>query len=241
MFNRVSSLILTLLLLMIFWWSAQAVNPSSLTVFVVSLGLFIVSTFIVNIRRLGTSWPHLMLPVFYLLGMGSIFMVLTTSAMRLLFLIPAAFVFYMIELELGRESHFLQNVFLFSAFAIFVGLFGLQFYFHLNYIWMTLLIFFASYGLIMQGFAGFSLPVKKYFSFLIAFVCAQAAWGLSLWPTYYVVNALIAFSIFYLLWIFSFSAFFGKLTRNKIYWQLGLVLIILAVTLSTTSFRPLSR
>jgi hypothetical protein len=187
------------------------------------------------------SWPHLMLPVFYILGMGCIFMVLTTTGMRVAFLVPAAFVFYMIEVQLGRESHFLQNVYLFSSFAILIGLYALQFYFHLNYLWMVPLIFIATYALIVQGFAGFSLPVKKYFSFLIAFVCAQIAWGLSLWPTYFVVNALITFSVFYLLWIFSFSAFFGKLTRNKIYWQLSLVLIILAVTLSSTSFRPLTR
>ncbi|MBX4204826.1 MAG: hypothetical protein KW788_01395 [Candidatus Doudnabacteria bacterium] len=237
MFNRVSSLILGILLFLVFYGSTQ-----SLYVFATGLVLFIAATFAINIKRVGVSWPHLLLPCFYLLGSGSIFAVIASPSARLWFLIAACAIFYFLEMQLGRESHFLQNVFLFSAFAIFTGIFSLQFYFpRLSFVWVVLLVFVFSYLLIIQGFAGFSLPVKKYFSFLIALVCAQAAWGLSLWPTYYIVNAIVAFSIFYLLWIFSFSAFFGKLTRNKIYLQLSLVIIVLAATLLSANFLPHNR
>jgi len=236
MFNRVSSLILSLLLFMVFYGST-----SSLYVFAAGLVLFAAATFAINVKRVGISWSHLLLPVFYLLGVGSIFAVIGNHNLRLIFLLASAIVFYFVELHLGRESHFLQNVYLFSAFAIFTGLYSLQFYFpKMSVMFLVLLTFIFSYLLILQGFAGFSLPVKKYFAFIIAFVCAQAAWGLSLWPTYYVVNALVTFAIFYLLWIFSFSAFFGKLSRNKIYWQLSLVSIMLAITLVTANFKPLT-
>jgi hypothetical protein len=241
MLNRISAVVLTILLFLISWWSISGLNPSSLTVFSVSLALFIICTFIVNWRRLGFSWPHLLLPCFYLAGVGSIFVVLTNPTWRTVFIVLACLMFYIIELQLGRESHFLQNIFLFSVFAILVGLFAVQFYFHISYFLLAPVVFIVTYFLIVQGFAGFSLPAKKYFSFLTALVCAECAWGLSLWPTYYVVDAIIVFAVFYLLWIFSFSAFFGKLTRSKIYLQLSLVAIIILAVLITANFRPLTR
>lgn len=234
MFNRISSLILAVLLMLV-----SLGSTSNLPVFIIALALFIVSTLVVNYKRIGWVWPHLFLPCLYLLGMGSAYVAITHPTLRTIFLVLACLVFYLIQMQLGRESHFLQNVFLFSAFTIYVGVYALQLYFHLGYVWMTLLVFAVTYLLIIQGFAGFLLPVKKYFSFLIAFVCAQIAWGLSLWPTYYVVNALITFSVFYVLWIFSFSAFFGKLSKNKIYWQLSLIGLLILVVLATTDFKPL--
>lgn len=236
MFNRVSSLVLSILLFIVLM-SASA----SIEVLAASILVLILCALAINYKRLGLTWPHLLLPCFYLIGTASVFAIMTNHSWRLVFLILATIFFYVMEMELGRESHLLQNIFLFSVFEIFVGLFAVQFYLHLSYIWITIIMFVVSYFLIIQGFAGFSLPVKKYFSFLITLVCAETAWALSWWPTYFVVDAIIAFAIFYLLWIFSFSAFFGKLSKNKIYWQLSLVLLVVIVVLATTNFRPLNR
>lgn len=241
MFNRISSAVLAIVLFMISWWAISGLNPSSLTVFTVALALFCFGTFLVNWRRLGFSWPHLLLPIFYLLGFASIFVTLTNPAWRMAFLVASCLAFYIMQISLGHESHFLQNIYLFSVFAIFVGVESLQFYFHISSLWLEPAIFAVVYILIVQGFAGFSLPAKKYFHFLIALVCTEAAFGLSLWPTYYVINAILLFAIFYLLWVFSFSAFFGKLSRNKIYLQLGLVSFVVLVVLLTANFRPLTR
>jgi hypothetical protein len=154
-------------------------------------------------------------------------------------LVFASAVLYGVEAQLGRESHFLQNVYLFSVFSWFLGLFAVKFYLHVPTIWTVLAGFAVAYLLIVQGFAGFSLPAKKYFNFLIALVCAQIVWGLLFWPTHYLVNGVVLFCIFYLLWIFSFSAFFGKLSVKKIYWQAALVLFVLIVTLATAAWQPL--
>lgn len=236
MLNRVSALILAVMMFLIFQGST-----ASLSVLAVGLVLFIAFSFAVNYKRIGASYPHLILPCFYLLGMGGVFALLTNSTIRFIFLILSVIVFYFIEKQLGRESHFLQNVYLLSVFAIFVDLFALQFYFHLNFLIIAALMFLLAYALIIQGFAGFSLPVKKHFSILIALSCAEVALGLVFWPTYFVVDGIVAFAVFYVLWIFSFSAFFGKLSRQKIYWQLSLVFIVLAVTIISANFRPLTR
>ncbi|MBX4191770.1 MAG: hypothetical protein KW804_03155, partial [Candidatus Doudnabacteria bacterium] len=79
---------------------------------------------------------------------------------------------------------------------------------------------------------------KRYFHLLIAMVITEITWALSFWPTHFFVNAVVLFCAFYLLWLFSFSAFFGKLTKQKVYWQLTLIAIVLILTLSTTAWRP---
>jgi hypothetical protein len=234
MFNRISSFILAILL-----FAVLAGSASHITVFIASLLILMVATFSINLKRIGLSWPHLLLPVLFLLGIGSVFMVITGPTIRLLFLLAAAVTFYLLESDLGRESHLLQNVYLLSVFALYVGLFAIEHYLNLHTIWMVLAMFCLTYLLIIQGFAGFSLPAKRYFNLLTALTLAEAAWGLSFWPTHYVVNAVVAFCIYYIIWIFSFSAFFGKLTWKKIYLQIALVAVVLAITLSSAAWRPL--
>ena len=228
---------LAIAMFMVFTGSVRTDND--FYIFLASLCLVLVAVTIINIKRLGFAWPHVLLPIIYIVGVGSIFIMITDSIFRTIFLLAAAAVLYGLEMQLGRESHFLQNVYLFSVFAWFLGLFAVIFYLDVDTEWAVLAGFLSSYLLIAQGFVGFSLPAKKYFNFLIALLCAQAVWGLLFWPTHYLVNAVVLFSVFYLLWIFSFSAFFGKLSVKKIYWQLALVFLVLVITLTTASWQPL--
>jgi hypothetical protein len=208
-------------------------------IYATSLVVLIFAAFAINFKRLNFTWPHLLLPTIYLLGVGSVFAVLANSSFRLIFLIFACLLFYVLEMKLGHESHFLQNVYLLSVFAVYLGLFAVQFYFNLKVWWIIPLVFGSTYLLAIQGFAGFSLPAKRYFYLLVAVVISEAAWGLLFWPTHFFVDSVVLFCIFYLLWLFSFSAFFGRLTRQKVYWQLSLVVFVLAVTLGTAAWRPL--
>jgi hypothetical protein len=237
MFNRISSLVLAIAMFMVLGGSVRTDND--FYIFLASLAVLLVAVTIINIKRLGFSWPHILLPIIYIVGVGCIFIMITDPRLRSVFLFFSSTVLYVLETQLGRESHFLQNVYLFSVFAWFLGLFAVIFYLNIGTAWSVAAAFLASYLLIVQGFAGFSLPAKKYFNFLIALACAQATWGLLFWPTHYLVNAVVLFSVFYLLWIFSFSAFFGKLSVKKIYWQLVLVFIVLLVTLTTAAWEPL--
>jgi hypothetical protein len=236
MFNRISSLILAILLFLLLLGSA-----ANFYVVLVSTAILVIATLVLNYKRLGFSWPQLLLPCFYLVGVGAVFMILPSPALRLAYLLSTSFLFYLLELNLGKESHLLQNIYLSSVFMLYLGIYAFQFYFHLGNFWLVALMFAATYLFIVQGFAGFSLPAKRYFKFLVAWVLAQLAWGLSLWPTHFMVNAVLSFCMFYLLWIFAFSAFFGKLTHKKIYWQLTLVGIVILATLLTASWKPIVR
>ena len=204
-----------------------------------SVVVLIFASLAINYKRLNFTWPHLMLPVIYLLAVGSVYTIISDSTIRTIFLVIASMSFYVLEVKLGKESHFLQNIYLLSVFGIFLALFALQFYFNLP-VWVTIpAAYIITYLLTIQGFAGFSLPSKKYFHILTAMVVAEVTWALSFWPSHYFVNAVVLFCFFYVLWLFSFSAFFGKLTKQKVYWQLTLVAIVLILTLTTAAWKPI--
>lgn len=234
MFTKISSITLAILLFLVLY-GAQG----NLYILATSIVVLIFATFAINFKRLNFTWPHLLLPTVYLLGVGSVFSILPSFSFRLTFLILASIIFYVLEIKLGRESHFLQNIYLLSVFALYLGLFALQFYFNLKFWWIVPMTFLLTYFLAVQGFAGFSLPAKKYFYILLALICSEVAWGLTFWPTHFFVNSVVLFSIFYLLWLFAFSAFFGRLSREKVYLQLALISIVLVLTLSTAAWRPL--
>lgn len=234
MFNRISSLTLAILMFVVLYGS----RTSLLHLGLATAGL-ILAALAVNFKRLNFTWPHLLLPVIYLIGVGSVFTVITDPLSRTVFLGLAAIVFYLMEVRLGRESHLLQNIFLLSVFAWYVGLFAAQYYFPLSSIFLAAAVFGATYLFVLQGFAGFNQPAKKHFYFLISLVCAEAAWGLTLWPTHFLINAVVLFVLFYIMWLFAFSAFFGKLSPAKIVWQIFLAILVLSLVLYTAPWKAL--
>lgn len=234
MFTKISSLTLAILLFLVLLGT-----QTNLYVYGAAIVVLIFASLAINFKRLNFTWPHLLLPCIYLVGVGGVSAIIGSPTIRLVFLVAASIIFYFLELKLGHESHFLQNVYLLSVFALYLTLFALAFYFNLQILLVVGFSFILTYILAVGGLAGFSLPAKKYFHILTALLCAEVVWGLSFWPTHFFVDAVILFCFFYLLWLFSFSAFFGKLTRQKIYWQLTLIAIVLAVTLLTAAWRPL--
>jgi hypothetical protein len=240
MFTKISSLTLAILLFLVLMPLLPKPNYNvSPLVFAVSILGLILASLAINFKRLNFTWPHLLLPVIYLLAVGAVFMLIPSTTLCLIFLILVSINFYFLEVKLGKESHFLQNIYLLSVFGLYLGLFAVQFYFNLKNWYIVPIAFLLTYLLSVQGLAGFSLPAKRYFYLLTALICAEATWGLTFWPTHYFVNSIVLFSIFYLLWIFSFSAFFGKLSRQKIYWQLSLVAIVLTLTLTTAAWKTI--
>jgi hypothetical protein len=234
MLKQVLALILSLLLFLTF-----AISGESLSLLGYSLLGLIILAYAINSFQLKFSWPHLLLPTFFLLAVGVSYAVISVAGIRVSFLIIAAILFYLLQTKLGQESYFLQSMFLLSVFGIYSGLFALEFYLNLN-IWLVLIgVLVFTLFFTLQGFAGFELSTKKNSILLIVLIITQAALGLLLWPVHFMVSGVVLFGMFYLLWIFLISALFGKLTRNKVYWQVGLVSFALLVVLATAAWSPL--
>lgn len=235
MFIKISSLTLAILMFLVLFGTRD--HPYVLAASVLGL---ILATFAINFKRLNFTWPHLLLPVLYILATAGVFSLIPNQTWQIVFLVISCALFFLMEIRLGKESHLLQNIYLMSAFGLFLTLFALEFYFRLPLYLFAPAVFVVSYILAIQGFTGFVLPAKKYFYLLLSLACTEAAWGLTFWPTHFFVGAVVLFCVFYILWLFSFSAFFGKLSRAKIFWQMSLIGIILIITLSTAAWKPLS-
>jgi len=233
-FTRISSFILAVLLFL-----AMLNAKNNPYIYAASVLVLIFAAFIVNFKRLSFTWPHLLLPTTYILAVSSVFMVITNPTARFVFLLLSSLTFFGLELRLGKESHFLQNIYLISAFGLYLGMFAVRFYFNVSSFIIVPISFVLTYIFSLQGLSGFSLPAKKYFYFLLAALASEMTLGLMFWPAHFFVDAVVLFSFFYLLWLFSFSAFFGKLSRQKIYWQLILVAIVLILTLATAAWKPI--
>ena len=134
MFNKISSLILSVLLLLVL-----SGNANNLPVLVVSFLALVLGSVYFNYRRFKLAWSHLLLPVLFLIGVFSIYSILSSQMLKIIFTLISVLSFYFLEKHLGKESHFLQNIYLFSAFSIFTGMFAAQFYFNLNHWFLALL------------------------------------------------------------------------------------------------------
>lgn len=235
MLNRIYPLVLAVLLFLALFNTTE-----NLGLLIWSLLGVIVLTTAVNLKRIGIYWPHLFLPIGLLVGVGMVYAVIANPSLRLIFLFAATVGFYTLERQLGRESHWLQNLFIISGLLIYIGLFAWNFYFvGLGFWWALGLISLASWLLIVQGFAGITLEAKKYFFILMMVIITQAAAGLLLWPTHFLLGATVLFLIFYLLWALALAVFFGKLSVQKIYWQLTMATAVLIAILSTASWLPI--
>lgn len=235
MFDRISPIVLSILLVVVLLGSVNNLGMLGIS----STVLILFATFI-NYKRLGFYWPHLLLPIFFLIGITTAYAIIPSPSIRLVFLVLAVVSFFYLEKQLGHESHYLQNMFLVSVFLVYVALFAARFYFvDISFWWELAGIAVLTIVFIMQGFAGISLPSKKYFSLLIVAVITESGLGLMLWPSHFLVNAVVLFLLFYLLWTFASAAFFGKLTSKKIYWQSTLIFIVLLLILATAAWQPL--
>jgi predicted ferric reductase len=56
----------------------QVDNPARFYIVATIIVILIFASLAINFKRLNFTWPHLMLPVIYLLGVGSVFIILNS-------------------------------------------------------------------------------------------------------------------------------------------------------------------
>ena len=92
MFNRISSVVLAIAMFMVFVGSVRGVN--NFYIFLMSLAILLVAVTIINVKRLGFSWPHILLPLIYIIGVASIFVIIQSEVLRTAFLVGASAILY---------------------------------------------------------------------------------------------------------------------------------------------------
>jgi hypothetical protein len=234
MLDKLSSVFFSGLLFLLLFNSQE-----SIYVLVGSAVALMVAILAMNLRKVGLAWSYQFISLTYIAAVFSGFILVPNQNLRLIFLIISAILFYFVQINLGKQSQLLQNVFLGNLFVIYVAIFSLQHYQRIN-LWVFLgLVTFLTFIFSVQGFAGFSTVSKKYFIFVLTFLAAQASLALFFWPVLFLTKAVVLFFLFYLFWSFAVAVFFGKLTKKKIILQSGIVFISLVLLLVSAAWQKL--
>lgn len=174
-----------------------------------------------------------------------------TAANALYFIFPGGFfravvllifaaLFYFIELGIALSSE--QIVFfetLLSYFGLSLGIFALSFYLLLKITWTLLALATLTY-LIARGSLDYipqPAAKKNFYAILIALAMLEISWGLLLLPLHFTAVALIAFNIFYVLWIITYYHLFNNLNKKKITFHLIFSTLIIFVLLLGTPWK----
>ncbi|MBI4050276.1 MAG: hypothetical protein HY398_02400 [Candidatus Doudnabacteria bacterium] len=101
----------------------------------------------------------------------------------------------------------------------------------------------AWYNLLLLIFASFFLLYTAIFhdllvSLVAALAMVEVAWAEAYWPVHFLTAAVMSFAVFYAISVGSREYFSGRLTRKKLYFQAGLILIVLTLTLFSSPWLP---
>ncbi len=183
-----------------------------------------------------TSWSLVRI-LFFSASIVSLYFIVPEGFLRALFLIAAAGIFYVIELNLKVFSE--QIVFLETLLAYFglsLGIFAFSFYFLPN-ITSTLLALSVVTYFVSRASLDYipqSSREKNFYSLLITLAQLEIGWGLLLLPLHFTALALVLFNCFYVLWIIVYHHLFKNLTSKKISFHITFsAIIILIIFLST--------
>ena len=184
----------------------------------------------------------LILPIFFLVGMFGALATISNTALKVFIAGGSMLIFGYHNLSfLQKPQKSDEDLFTFAAiFLILNFLWGVGFYFVLPWWTSTLLtftIFFSVFSILI-----YRLGRKNWEVLLWALICSlilvEVSWAVLFWPVHYLTAALVPFSIFYLIYIMSGLYFEHRLTTNKVYFQTGMITIVLLLSLLSSSWLP---
>ena len=183
------------------------------------------------------------LPVLYLAGYFGALAAVSAPAAKIVVAALGSSVFYLIELFL-LEPHpraVREIAVLSTAFLLQVTLWATSFFFVQPWWVLMSAVFFVSTGLYFLVFFSGGLPHRR--AFLWALVCAfiqvEAAWAVFFWPVHFLTAAVVNFSFFYGIFVVTAMYFEGPINRRSLYFQMGLILIVLVVSLLSSPWSPI--
>jgi hypothetical protein len=131
----------------------------------------------------------------------------------------------------SEQLLFIETLVIFFGFAM--GLYAISFYFAPPSTMIIAGLFISSALAARCGFDPIprSAREKLFYSLLIGLCVSEIGWGLLLLPLHFTALAVIAFNVFYVLWMLSYFHFHFNITMKKIAFHLSFsaVLVILAI------------
>ncbi len=213
-------------------------------------GIIIAAVFLLNaffLRNFHFSpergkYLSLILPTLFLAGMFGALATIPNTVLKVFVSAVSVLIFGYYNLDfLQKPLKSDEDLFTFAAiFLVLNFLWGVGFYFVLSW-WISTLLTFVVF------FSVFSISIyrlgrENWEVLLWALICGlilvEVSWAVLFWPVHYLTAALVPFSIFYLVYIMGGLYFEHRLTSNKVYFQTGMITIVLLLSLLSSSWQP---
>jgi hypothetical protein len=227
-----------------FFRSSDSVLSFSLTagLTIAAIGIFSTARLYAHSKK-RDDMKWVIMPVLFAVGLFGT--MAATNGAGLLFALLSAYVmyFYFSYFPSGIPHYVEQTFTLLGVFMCSVMLWSLSFFFMIPW-WVILIASFALFFLIFwQAFYKMGQHSGRLILGTLAcsLMMAEIFWALLFWPVYFFTSAIVSFAAFYLAYILSGLYFEGRITARKVYFQAGLVLLILLLSLASAAWQPLNR
>lgn len=185
--------------------------------------------------------PAVLAPLF-LLGYFGVVAGISNLVLKIFFSVAAAVLFFAFSVKDNKKRlNALEDIFtLVAAFFVLVFVWSIDLYFRPPW-WANLLEFFGFFLLFFWqmfyklGARGIENVVYALSSTLII---VEIGWTALFLPVHFLTAAAISFAFFYIIYTFSNLYFMGKLSTNKIYFHLVLILIVVLSSLASSAWQP---
>ena len=179
----------------------------------------------------------LFLPLVFLIGLFGTIAAVSSLAVRLFLGVASAFLFYFFSegVKVLEEIITLAAVMLSLSFVWAVNFFFIPpgyVLLLLTNVLMSALFWQAFYKMGIRG------PNHHLFAAISSLILIEVSWVTWFWPVHFLTAAVVPFSVFYLIYILSEQYFAGRLTRKKVFFQGGMIVVILALSVLSSSWQP---
>ena len=188
-------------------------------------------------------WPAV-LPVLYLIGLMGTVAASSTSYVRVGVVVIGAYIFYAYQRGFpNRVPQFLEDTFsMLGTFFFLVFVWSLNFFFSLSIPGWALMLgvataFFLNFRQLFYKLGIFARRGSIY-ALLCALVMAQVTWAILYWPVNFLTASVTSFTLYYLIYTLGTLHFRQNLNRDKLYFQIAIILVVLLFSLISSPWRP---
>ncbi len=202
-------------------------------------GFLVLNLFSGKILQRSLPIPARILPIFFLLGLFGAMAAISQNWIR--FLVGVGGAIWLYAFQIREDQHSSESFSLVTAFLLLLSVWSVNFFFSPP--WWAMIMALSLSPVIVLWLALSDYPLtraeKSIWSLVVFIILAEVSWTILLLPLHYFSTAVASFSIFYLLFIFSFLYFTERITRKRILFHSVLAGALVLASFLSSPFTPL--
>lgn len=182
------------------------------------------------------------LPILYLLGFFGVLGAIALPSVKGLVAVLGVGAFALGQLDFpDPAAEFIEEVFtLAGVFWVLAGLWAVNFFFAPPWWTVTILTLLFFFLFFWQAFRRLALSpnISLLWALMASLVAVEINTAILFWPVFFLTAAVASFAGFYLMYLLSRLYFTGRLTRKRIYFQTGIIALVVLASLLSSSWHP---